>query len=221
MRADAAPASVALAAWREQGADRVDPLRFHFIEALAARALAHDGEARRLLDARLERLVAAYAKDVAAAAAGPAPRDAGGAPAPGPLAGLLEHLAARAAAKPAGPDREQETATHAGHAAQRPAALDEARSLWTEVRTESQLRHSLAHVDDDAGPLNSGVLVHRALTFMRTASPGYLRHFLAYADALAWLDQAHGDAMPAATEAPRADGKARRTRPGGGRRRRG
>ena len=41
----------------------------------------------------------------------------------------------------------------------------------------------------DAGPLNSGVLVHRALGLMRSLSPGYLQHFLAYVDALSWLQQ--------------------------------
>ena len=42
-----------LDAWREQGADRHNPLRFHFIDALARRATANEGEARRVMDARL------------------------------------------------------------------------------------------------------------------------------------------------------------------------
>ncbi|HJW26756.1 MAG TPA: DUF2894 domain-containing protein, partial [Rhodocyclaceae bacterium] len=49
-----------LAAWREAGAERFDPVGFRFIEALARRAEAHGGEARRLLEAKLAKAVAEY-----------------------------------------------------------------------------------------------------------------------------------------------------------------
>jgi hypothetical protein len=49
-----------LAAWRERGDDRFDPVRFRFIEAMARRAAAYDGEARRMLDERVAQLLAAY-----------------------------------------------------------------------------------------------------------------------------------------------------------------
>lgn len=35
--------------------------------------------------------------------------------------------------------------------------------------------------------------MHRALALMRTLSPGYLLQFLAYVDALSWLQQLHDD----------------------------
>ncbi|WP_343123492.1 DUF2894 domain-containing protein, partial [Stenotrophomonas pictorum] len=38
-----------LQAWREQGADRIDPLRFSLIDGLARRAAAHDGQVTQLL----------------------------------------------------------------------------------------------------------------------------------------------------------------------------
>ncbi|MGE8476301.1 MAG: DUF2894 domain-containing protein, partial [Paraburkholderia hospita] len=66
--ARASDAQTTLDAWREQGDDRLDPLRFHFIDALARRAAAHDGEARRILDARLSTLLEAYAGDIASRA---------------------------------------------------------------------------------------------------------------------------------------------------------
>ncbi|MGB3289729.1 MAG: DUF2894 domain-containing protein [Burkholderiaceae bacterium] len=53
-------AQALLALWREQGADRADPVRYHFIDSLARRAESHDGEARRLLDARLSGLLRAH-----------------------------------------------------------------------------------------------------------------------------------------------------------------
>ena len=61
--------------------------------------------------------------------------------------------------------------------------------MWTEVRADGQLRQSLQLAPENGGPLNSGVLVNRSLKLMRDTSPAYLRHFLAYIDTLAWLDQ--------------------------------
>ncbi len=76
---DATPAGDPLAALRERGAARADPVRFRFLEALAARAATQRGAARRLLDARLMRALAeqaarfaeaqATARDLLAAAA--------------------------------------------------------------------------------------------------------------------------------------------------------
>jgi hypothetical protein len=42
----------------------------------------------------------------------------------------------------------------------------------------------------NAGPINSHMLVLRALTLMREASPDYLNRFICYADTLLCLDQA-------------------------------
>lgn len=67
------------------------------------------------------------------------------------------------------------------------AALAEVRQLWSKLRTESQTREALAAEPTNAGPLNSAQLAHRALKLMRETSPEYLRHFLAYVDALSWL----------------------------------
>ena len=44
-----------IAALRARGAERLDPLRFHFIEALARRTAATGGPARSLLENRLAR----------------------------------------------------------------------------------------------------------------------------------------------------------------------
>ena len=53
----------------------------------------------------------------------------------------------------------------------------------------------------DAGPLNSGSLVHRSLTLMRELSPGYLQQFLSYVDTLSWMEQlSDGGALTAQNE---------------------
>ncbi|WP_017909861.1 DUF2894 domain-containing protein [Xanthomonas sp. SHU 199] len=217
MRPDRIAATDRLAAWRAEHAERLDPLRFRFLEALARRTEAQQGKARELLEQKLSALLDAYA-----AALDAAPQSAGDAEAavramqPGPLGALLAQFRAAAVAIRAGNDHganleandEAPTATDAidtelpapsplptaATAAARLTApqlpaVEDARRLWTELRSRSQLRQSLQPAPADAGPLNSGVLVHRALALMRTLSPGYLQHFLSFVDALSWLQQ--------------------------------
>jgi len=57
------------------------------------------------------------------------------------------------------------------------------------MRNDNQLRESLEQMPEDAGPLNSDMLVHRALQLMQATAPGYLQQFIAYADALSSLQQ--------------------------------
>ena len=191
MDGDARPVPAQLQAWRDQGAERMDPVRFVFIDALARRAGAQQGEARRLLDARLSGLVQAYAADLRQWRARIPQQPTPAAPtAGGELRRLLAALHERAvgceaAAAEAGAD-----------ALPAPDALASARRLWTQVRTDSQLRASLDALPAGAGPLNSAMLVHRALHAMRVVSPGYLQHFIAYADMLSSLEQLRQDLGP-------------------------
>jgi len=181
-----------LDAWREQRADRLDPVGFHHMDALERRAARHEGDVRRLLDERLSTLVAAYAAKVERATSAPA----NGGSARTPLGPLVDTLAAHAATR--GADRYPEL-----------PALDDFKELWTRLRTESQLRQSLEQVPANAGPLNSSTLVHRSIALMREVAPGYLQHFVAYADALSWMEQM-GYGAPAVAEAPRAPGAGRK-----------
>ena len=199
MDGDALPPLAQLQAWRAQGLDRAAPARFDILQALAARVGTHEGEARRLLEARLADLMRAYAEGLARrpTPAAPAPaRDSG-------LQGLVAALQARHGDAPA-----------PGPSPVAPSALTEAREVWAQVRTDSQLRASLHDVPADAGPLNSGMLVHRALHLMRAASPGYLQHFIAYADTLSSLQQLQQAVAPliTATDTPRPAKRAPRKR---------
>ncbi|KWF59848.1 DUF2894 domain-containing protein [Burkholderia pseudomultivorans] len=195
MTHDAMPARAQLDAWREQHADRLDPARFRRIDALERRAAAFDGDARRLLDARLATLLDDYAQIVAraddASAARETPMADAAPPAPtrGALAALAERLARDAQADRRGID---------------PALIDYFRATWSKVRTEKQYRQSLDQVPRNAGPLNSNSLVHRSLSVMRELSPAYLQQFLSYVDALAWLEDLAGGGAQPDKEAPRA-----------------
>ena len=182
-----------LDAWREQNADRLSPTRFHFIEALERRAAGYEGEARRILDDRISKLLETYAEDLVIAASNvdtAASSTTPCAPAPGALGRLIDHISNSVAHQPSSfPILE---------------ALDEFRKIWSEVRTDSQVRQSLEQVPANAGPLNSGNLVHRSLTLMRELSPGYLQQFLSYVDTLSWLEQMNAGSALAAKDAPRA-----------------
>lgn len=184
-------------------------VRFHRLDALERRAASHDGEVRRLLDARLAELIAAYAADLEAAAPSLAARAAAAdAPTSDAISGLIGYIAEQAAL------RDQMATDEAPPRAAFPelAALDDFRQLWSAVRVENQTRVSLEQVPTDAGPLNSGALVHRSLTLMRELSPGYLQHFMAYVDALTWLERMSDDGVLAPDDTSQAAANGKRTR---------
>jgi hypothetical protein len=192
----AADARALLDAWRARGADQLDPVRFHHIEALERRAGAHAGEVRRHLDARLAQLLNAFAEDLARETAPAFSDDFANATQRGALGRLVDSVARAEPGRPVSGARHEPD----------PELVEYFRKTWSRVRSEKQLRQSLDQVPINAGPLNSSSLVHRALSLMREVSPGYLQQFLAYADALSWLEQLNASVAPAAPakEAPRA-----------------
>ncbi|WP_363928549.1 DUF2894 domain-containing protein [Paraburkholderia sp.] len=176
----------------QRGADRLDPVRARFIEALERRTANQSGKARELLNATLSELIAqnsVSSGDAESSVSAVAPIDR--APAPGPLRELADLMndPANCRARPSAPEM-----------------LDYFRRTWATVRTESQLRQSLVQVPQNAGPLNSSSLVHRALSLMRELSPGYLQHFLSYVDALSWMEQPGIADAVASKETPRTTG---------------
>lgn len=170
-----------LDALRAQRADRADPVSFERIEALARRAAAQQGPVRELLDARLADLVNACAAEplVTAPSDERAPPPTPGPRSRGPLAALLERFV------PGG------AADEAGDAIPHSPPLDrieDVRRVCGDARADSLVRQALKPPSENAGPLNSMSLVHRALTLMRDVSPEYLQPFMAYVDALAGLE---------------------------------
>lgn len=191
-----------------RGADRHDPARFRFLEALARRRETYHGTARQRLDARLAGALADFATRLAEAgcaaaattaapgAAVPplavaAPRPQGESP-PTPLAELLRELSTRAAPAP------DPITVVPADASPLPElkSLDYFRDSWSQLSIDQQFALAMAQVPDNAGPLNSHLLILRALQRMHEISPDYLRRFIAYADTLVWLDQATGGSLP-------------------------
>lgn len=229
IRAQAAThdAHATLNAWRASGADRVDPVRFCYLDAMARRAAALDGLARQRLDEKLATLMAAYASRMATLDrdAGQSTRADGGADVRAAdtngnadasadtvhtLADLIDYLADPDA--PGGKSGWTRDALGLRAAYPDVQMLDYFRGVWAQVSADRQVRQSQERVHKNAGPLNSNQLVHRALTLMRELSPGYLQQFLSYTDALMWMEQIHAATAPppkAATPKKASRGKAR------------
>ena len=176
-----------LDAWRAAGTDRVDPVGFHRLDALARRCASADASMQALLQPRIDALAEAHAAAIARkAAASPSASDMAR-----PLAVLVAECEAR---RGNGIDVDAGHLEAAAPAIQRAElpALQPARQLWKAVRTESQLRQSLQKPHEDTGPLNSAQLVNRMLLRMGEASPGYLEHFIGYVDVLSELEHLFG-----------------------------
>lgn len=215
-------AQTVLDAWRDGGADRVDPVRFCFLQAMARRAAGLDGLARQLLDEKLAGHLNAYAQLLDAEAdanadvepnAGPGAEPNTPPPAepandaPSALTGLLAYLADPGLNAPDGEPDWNRDALGLRDAYPDVQMLEYFRAVWSRVSADRQVRQSQQQVHKNAGPLNSNQLVHRALSLMRELSPGYLQQFLSYTDALMWMEQIHAATAPAPKDAARGAAK--------------
>ena len=181
-----------LQALRASGAERADPVRFAYLEALARRAARQPDAVRQPLIACIVREATVLAERQPAAA----PPDTGSPP-PSPLADLLayigEHTRDASGFTTPGAPRARPLSQPKGGAT--PAAELKSvayfRQTWSKLSTEQQLTQTLAQAPENAGPMNSQHLVLRALQAMRDLSPDYLQGFMSYVDTLIWLEQAN------------------------------
>jgi hypothetical protein len=199
----------AIDAWRGRGADRFDPVRFRFIEVMARKAAACDGQARAMLDSRVAALLDAYV-----AAVRSAPFDASDGMAvlrcTSELAELVDYIAQQAAT--VGDPLAAGDLAPSGGSLPELKTLRYFRGTWAKLSAHQRLAQSLAKMPENAGPLNSQSLVHRSLTLMRELSPEYLDRFMSYVDALLWLDGMKGGDLPTGKIVPRAEKPSRRAR---------
>ncbi len=106
------------------------------------------------------------------------------APPASPLGDLLAHIARQAPHKY--PGKQTGTALSG-----EPPETGYFQETWEKLSTGLRLEQAQRQVPDNAGPLNSNNLIHRALLLMQDQSPGYLQHFLSYVDGLSWMEQLH------------------------------
>jgi len=205
----------ALAPARARDAQARDPVRFRLAEGLARRAGVHAGAARRVIDERVAAIVQALSELPAADAPAPIAAPTAGR---GALAALVAHAARQRGASPVPGSLPAPRASAPRPAAAPPAVTGAAadattlqffKRTWSRLSADQRLAQSRAALPDNAGPLNSQHLVHRALVLMRELSPQYLEHFVGYIDALQWLEQANEAATQELTAARAAQARPR------------
>ncbi len=171
--------------------DNTDAVRAHFREALARRLQAAPPAVQRLLQEKLRQLEGASAEAAPSVAAPTAPPRRRAAAVPrkpvSPLAQLNQHLAD--GVQPPGATRPELRSAQAF------------RETWSRICAEIDVHQAVQRAPENAGPLNSHMLVLRTLGLMRELSPDYLRRFMAHADTLLWLDQASARLKPPAVKA--------------------
>ena len=217
-----------LAALREAGAERFDPVRFHYLDALARRSQRQPDSVRLLLDDRLAAALAHFeqafvqARDAARATiAREAPRHPQAADelaalfAAGDFNGIerfavgLKKTDPPSLAELTRPIEKHLPRDEAGAAAPVGAhpelkTVRYFRDTWAKLSVSRQLSHAIDQAPENAGPLNSHYLVLRSLVIMRDISPDYLNRFMSYADTLLCLDRAFERSKPAAKKPARA-----------------
>lgn len=178
----------ALASLRAAGAHLRDPVRFHYLEALARRMQAQPAAVRQRLAFRLQEAVADYVQRSGPALA-PAGRGAQQPPAT-PLAELNRYIQSRTRADA------QSLPSSAGDGIAGLKSVQRFGEVWARISAEQKVALALERGPENAGPLNSHMLMLRSLALMRTLSPDYLQHFLSQMESLLWLEQASRKAAP-------------------------
>lgn len=207
--------SSAIDSLRQAGAERFDPVHFHYVEALAHRVNVQKGSVKRILDAKLAQALAAFGERFEQAQ-----RDARNAIAHAaqihPQAGAdLQRLfvsgdftgVGRFIATLKESDKRESLGELvryvAQHAAEQVDARLEAsagsrpelksaqyfRDTWSKLSAEKQVTQALGKAPKNAGPINSHRMVLSSLALMRDISPDYLNRFMSYVDTLLCLDQ--------------------------------
>lgn len=159
-----------------------DPVGWHYTEQLAKRAAQATGPAQMLLHTKHEkalqdlkaRLVATQTSGLTKQPYMPAT--------PSPLAQLLQEMTLAS-----GPHANSASMTTWKPESPR---IQQFRQQLGKISVQKQVTQAMAQAPQNAGPINSHMLVLRSLGLMRNASPDYLNRFMVYVDTLLCLDEA-------------------------------
>lgn len=174
---EALPALTNLDALRAAGAARVDAVGWHYIETLAKRTQAQSGPAQGLLQTKLQAALQRFEARMNTASEHPtAPSSM-----PSPLAALLQDMGPQTAPQANGKPRAWQ--------AENPR-IQQFRKQLSRISVQKQVTQAIAQAPQNAGPINSHMLVLRSLGLMRDISPDYLNRFMAHVDTLLCLDEA-------------------------------
>ena len=166
-----------LDALRASGAARVDAVGWHYIETLAKRTREQSGPAQMKLVAKLQEALVRLETRLSEATVPVAKQDA----IPSPLATLLHDMDSKSALQ--GSNK----STGLGLESPRIQAF---KKQLSQISVQKQVTQAIAQAPQNAGPINSHMLVLRSLGLMRDISPDYLNRFMAHVDTLLCLDEA-------------------------------
>lgn len=180
---------------RMAGAARFDAVGWHYIEALAERSGGHSGRTQALLNEKLNKALVQFKRRLDAA---PQPSSTAlQAPSPSPFAALLSDMSRHAPvvqgslAAPSGPALKT-TAWRAES-----PKVQQFKKQLSQISVQKQVRQAIAQAPQNAGPINSHMLVLRSLGLMRDASADYLSRFMAHVDTLLCLEETGKASAPA------------------------
>jgi hypothetical protein len=166
---------------RDAGAARFDAVGWHYIEVLSQRARAQTGHAQALLNDRLTKALAQFKSKLDEAP----PAAQGSETSPSPLATLLSEMAQQA---PLTAPTTQASKPSAWRAES--TKIQQFKKQLNKISVQKQVKQAIAMAPQNAGPINSHMLVLRSLGLMRDASPDYLNRFINYVDTLLSLEEA-------------------------------
>jgi hypothetical protein len=156
-----------------------DPVGWHHIQVLAERTRTQTGPAQALLQAKLQSALAQLQARLAAQKKQHAPHIQPYRHTPSPLSALLRDMAAPSAERPFSPS---------GHGRMDNPRVAQFRQQLGKMSVQKQVTQAIAQAPQNAGPINSHMLVLRSLGLMRELSPDYLHRFMGYVDTLLFLD---------------------------------
>lgn len=162
-----------LAALRKAGVARFDAVALHYLETLNQRLPSLDAEVQKIVGSKLSQgltaLAARFEQAPQTSGRKPVPNIAAQAQPVSPLSALVRDLQANS---------------------QRPPPLKALQENLSALSVNKQVSQALRQAPQNAGPINSHMLMLRSLELLRELSPAYLQRFMAYADTLLVLEQA-------------------------------
>jgi hypothetical protein len=189
---------------RSQGASQFDPIGWHYIETLADRTHAQTGAAQPLLNRKLHEelqrfqalMVNAHGNNMERVHHAGSTHDKG---LNSPLSALLIEMTRHASSESLGdkpPSGRPEN-----------PRVQQFRQQLHKISVQKSVTQAIAQAPQNAGPINSHMLVLRALGLMRDICPDYLNRFMLYADTLLSLDEAGQARITPKKSAPAAKSK--------------
>ena len=160
-------------------AAQLDPVGWHHIQVLTERTRTQTGLAQVLLQAKLNSALAQLQARLAAQKKQHIPHIQPPRDAPSPLSALLRDMSAPSAERPLSPG---------GHGRMDKPHIVQFRQQLGKISVQKQVTQAIAQAPQNAGPINSHMLVLRSLSLMRDLSPDYLNRFVGYVDTLLFLD---------------------------------